>query len=145
MNKEATQRKRAVGTEAAKLERRILRAIAAAGDAGILQKDLVAKLELGEKVVRRLLVALRDPDNKRIYIARWRLVCANYCGVFVIGNLPDEPKPEAKTTRAYYYREGPMNAEALAKKDIVEAHRRWLATWVPHRDPAAAWIGRAAA
>ncbi|SCU75577.1 hypothetical protein CNECB9_2370151 [Cupriavidus necator] len=146
MDKESTStRKRAVGTEAVRLERRILRAIVAAGDDGMLQMELVAKLKLGEKVVRRLLKTLRAPGAKRIYVARWQLVSANYCGVFKLGDLPDADKPGPKTQRAYRYRDGAVNAEALAKKDIAEAHQRWADNWVPHCDPAAAWIGRAAA
>ena len=136
-------RKRAVGDEAARLERRILRAIAAAGDDGMLQMELVARLKLGEKVVRRLLKALCAPQRKRIYVARWRKVTASYCPVFVLGDAPDALRPEAKTPRIY--RERCANAEAMAKKDIVATHQKWAATWVPHRDPAAAWIGRAAA
>ncbi|WP_454751642.1 hypothetical protein [Cupriavidus necator] len=143
MNKESTTRKRAVGAEAARLERRILRAIAAAGDDGMLQMELVARLKLGEKVVRRLLKGLRKPNERRIYAARWKKVAASYCPVFMVGDLPDAPRPEPKTPRIY--RERCQNAEVMAKKDIAEAHQQWAATWVPHRDPAAAWIGRVAA
>jgi hypothetical protein len=145
MNKEATStRKRAVGLEAIRLERRILRAIVAAGDDGMLQMELVSKLRLGDKVARRLLKGLRATQDKRIHIARWKLVGANHCAVFMLGDFPDAPRPEAKTPRAYIDARC-KNAEIMARKDIAAEHARWAATWVPHCDPAAAWIGRAAA
>lgn len=144
MNEQPTStRKRAVGAEAARLERRILKAIAVAGDDGMLQMELIARLKLGEKVVRRLLKALRGPQCKRIYVARWKKVAASYCPVFMLGDLPDAPRPEPKTPRIY--RERCQNAETMAKRDIAKAHKEWAARWVPHCDPAAAWIGRAAA
>lgn len=144
MGNATTTRKRAVGAEAIRLERCILRAIAAAGSDGMLQMDLARKLDLGDKATRRLIRSLRAPDNKRIYVADWKKIAASYCPVFMVGALPDAPRPEAKTPRAYIDARC-KNAEVMAKKEIAKAHREWAATWVPHCDPAAAWIGRAAA
>lgn len=141
MGNATTTRKRAVGTEAVRIERRIIRAIAAAGDDGMLLIDLVRKLDLGEKVIRRLLKMLMDPECKRVYIARWRQVTCSQA-VFMLGDLPDAPRPERKTPTKYD--DGPQNAEVLAREEIAVAHQAWAATWVPHCDPAAAWIGRAA-
>ncbi|SOY56800.1 hypothetical protein [Cupriavidus taiwanensis] len=136
-------RKRAVGAEAARLKRCIIRAIRAAGEAGMPQMELVRKLDLGEKAANRLIKMLMEPDCKRVYIARWRLVACRYSPVLMLGDLPDAPRPERKTRTMDS--DALENAEAMAKKDIDKAHKEWLRTWVPHCDPAAAWIGRAAA
>ncbi|NOV25931.1 hypothetical protein E5S69_20730 [Cupriavidus necator] len=145
MAKESTTtRKRAVGAEAARIERRILRAITAARDDGMTQMELIKKLDLTEKVARRLLGHLRVEGRKRIYIARWKPNNTHLCPVFVIGSLPDAPKPAQKMLRSNPEPRG-ASVEALAKQEIAAEHARWAATWVPHCDPAAAWIGRAAA
>ena len=142
MDKGTTTRKRAVGAEAVRVERRILRAIAAAGNDGMLQAALIKKLDLTEKVAKRLLNILLTQQNKRVYIARWQPTQTHQCPVFVIGDLPDAPRPAPQMLRSCAK---DVSVEALARQEIVAEHARWAATWVPHCDFAAAWIGRAAA
>ena len=128
MSKESTgARKRAVGAEEERLKTKIIHTIAKAGSDGMLLTELVRRLNLGEKVVRRLLKMLMDPENKRVYVAGWRQVTCSQA-VFRLGGLPDAPRPGRKTPSKYA--DGPTNAEVLAKREIAKAHQKWAETWV---------------
>lgn len=132
-----TRRPAAIGKELERLTKAAIRAIIAAGAAGLTRQQLSNAISAADTGTKTIVDALKA--ERRIHVTAWRYGRPAYG----FGDLPDVPQPVALHVPRGK-RPGPDHLE-LAKREVAEAHARWMATWQPHRDPAAAWIGRAAA
>lgn len=123
----------AVGKELDRFVTAAAAAIAAAGKQGLTRHQLADAIDAGTKGADMTISRLRE--EKRIYVSTWRRGTPAYAA----GNHPDAPRPTP--AEPAYPR---LDILAVAKQEVDAAHARWAATWVPHRDPAAEWIGGAA-
>lgn len=133
-----TRRVPAVGEELTRLVGEVFKAIAAAGVAGVARHELVHSGVVGRYGAAVVLRVLRS--ERRIYVASWRRGQPAYA----VGCLPDVPRPPSEVIgkrRGLKPEELDTDFGEIARLEITNAHAKWLATWVPHRDPAAAWIG----
>lgn len=123
----------AVGKELDRLVTAAAAAIAAAGTKGLTRLQLADAIDAGTKGAELTISRLRE--DKRIYISTWRRGAPAYAA----GCLPDTPRPVPTETASARQRQADI--VAVAKQEVDAAHAEWAATWVPHMDPAAAWIG----
>lgn len=128
-----TRRAAAVGKELARLRKRALKAIEAAGRDGLTREKLAAAISAGRTGTKSIIDSLRV--ERKIHVIAWRYGHPAYG----FGDYPDVPNPQAIPRGK---RCAPDCVE-IANREIQAAHANWLSTWKPHRDCAAAWIGRA--
>lgn len=129
-----TRRAAAVGKEFARLRKRALKAIEAAGREGLTREKLAAAISAGRTGTKSIIDNLKG--ERKIHVIAWSFGHPAYG----FGDHPDVPKPQAIPRGK---RCAPDCLE-IAKKEVQVAHAKWAETWIPHPDPAAAWIGSAA-
>lgn len=127
----------AVGEELTRLIGEVFKAISAAGVAGVARHELVHSGVVGRYAAAAVLRVLRS--DRRIYVASWR----RGQPAFAAGCLPDVPRPPSEVVGKRGLRSGGLDTDfaEIARQEILNTHARWLETWTPHRDPAAAWFG----
>ncbi|WNG69328.1 hypothetical protein [Cupriavidus gilardii] len=114
-------------------------AIERAGHKGILRATIVKALGVHTTTVGHRLAELLDPTDKKIHICGWCQPSIKWMPLYAVGNLPDVPRP--KIWRIKKKRDPlPKDVDKLAKAEITRAHRKWMETWEPRMDPAAAWM-----
>lgn len=128
-----TRRAAAVGKEFERLRKRALKAIEAAGRDGLTREKLAAAISAGRTGTKSIIDSLKG--ERKIHVTAW---CYGH-PAYGFGDEPDVPKPQAIPRGK---RCAPDCVE-IANREIQAAHAKWLSTWKPHRDCAAAWIGRA--
>lgn len=132
----AIRRLPAVGDELVRLIVAATVAMQAAGQRGLTKLELAAAIDSGRSGAETVIKTMRA--ETRIYVVTWRHVCPAYA----LGDSPDVPRPTPAYLASVRLKE--RDVLHLARQEVVKAHAQWAANWVPHRDPAAAWIGSAA-
>lgn len=123
----------AVGDELSRLVEAAIVAYTTAGSRGLTRLELARAIDTGRNGARATIESLRG--RERIFVVTWRRGHPAYA----LGNLADAPRPIPPEKDAA--RRKTRDVMAMAKQDIADSHAKWAATWTPHRDMAAAWIG----
>lgn len=139
--KPRTRRPAAVGAEFRRLAALAVKVMMRAGDAGMPRSAIAEVIGTNSTVVGQILIPLKMAG--RVHVSGWVYGHPAYA----LGNKPDVPKPARVPVppKAKKAARAEEDVEQLAADDIAREHARWSETWVPHCDPAAAWIGRPAA
>lgn len=127
------RRTAAVGDELDRLAAAANIAFQAAGKHGLTRLELARAIDTGRNGAKATIETMRK--GKRLYISAWRRGTPAYA----LGDLVDTPRPVPPELPAERFKQ--IDILAVAKQEVAAAHAQWVATWVPHRDPAAAWIG----
>lgn len=116
---------------------KVYAAIRKAGPDGISRADIKTRSGVSPSAFAAVLTHLRD--RKRVRICGYFQGAAQRLPLFAVGSEPDaqmaQPPPKERD------RASMPNLEKSLKKEINRQHEKWLKTWTPRRDPAAAWIG----
>ena len=133
------RRPAAIGEELNRLAAIALKAFTASGVGGLTRAELQRGAGLGLDGSVAVVKKLRA--EKRLYVAAWRKGQPAYA----VGTLPDMPKvppvPRGKRTGSQASAADETDYAEIASLEVAKAHAKWAANWIPHRDPAAAWIG----
>lgn len=124
----------AVGEELKRLVAAAAVAFKAAGARGLIWSELAVAIDTGQNGATAAIKAMRQ--EKRIFASTWRYGTPAYA----LGDQPDAPRPVPEKLPAARLK-NQRDVVAMASREVAAAHAKWAATWVPHRDPAAAWIG----
>jgi hypothetical protein len=138
--KPRTRRPAAVGAEFRRLAALAVKVMMRAGDAGMTRSKIATAIGTNSNVVEQILMPLKVA--RRVHVSGWVYGYPAYA----LGDKPNVPKPASLPAPPVAKKQAKVedDAEKQAAAEISRAHAKWAETWIPHPDPAAAWIGRAA-
>ncbi|MDT6962959.1 hypothetical protein QTN24_15785 [Cupriavidus sp. SZY C1] len=134
------RRPAAIGEELERLAGEAMKAFASVGAGGLTRAELQRRIDIGLDGSFAAIKKLHK--DGQIYVATWRKGQPAYAA----GQLNDVPRPEPYWTGGMRGKKAENDGSdfaEIARAEVLNAHAKWAATWVPHRDPAAAWIGGA--
>lgn len=122
----------------------VLDTIRSAGTDGITRKELAHRTCIGRSSLNAVVSGMHR--SKLIHVCGLEERGTTLTEKFAVGDLPNVKRGRGARAGGPVQRRGKrqeapqLEDEQAAKIEAHKRHQRWAKTWVPHADPAAAWL-----